>query len=92
MSDAVSNDADLMSTGSYGGFLSAANRLLHPDVIHGAIVWAGPLSCLGPDKEDPNIFSWFNYVSNIYRRQSATAAGKIQAALQYLQQETAKGT
>lgn len=69
---------------SYGGFLSPVIRLNYPETFYGAVAWASPIRCFGPDKANPDRFIWMDHVSNVYYDQSANAAKKIKNALHEL--------
>ena len=69
--------------GSYGGTLATLLRLWHPDTFFGAIPSGPELSTFGPEATNENKYNWWNWVSQVYRFESAQASAKIQKEMSY---------
>ncbi|KAI2472709.1 peptidase S28 [Annulohypoxylon bovei var. microspora] len=80
----ASDSKAIVASGSYGGFLSAAFRLNHPDTFFGSLAAAGPVKAFS-NSSDPETYNWWRWVNRIYLDRSKEAADKIQNAFTVLQ-------
>ncbi|KAI2617711.1 peptidase S28 [Hypomontagnella submonticulosa] len=88
--DGASDSKAIIASGSYGGFLSAAFRLNHPDTFFGSLASAGPVKSLS-NSSDPDTYNWWRWVNRAYLDRSKEAADKIQHAFQTLQKRLSSG-
>ncbi|KAE9405741.1 hypothetical protein BT96DRAFT_915947 [Gymnopus androsaceus JB14] len=80
------NSPVIVSSGSYGGFLTAMFRLNRPEAFFGGVASAAPTVMISQNEENNTArFNWFNWVSNVYSDRSAEAAAKIQGGFQALE-------
>ncbi|KAF9061176.1 peptidase S28 [Rhodocollybia butyracea] len=81
------NSPVIVSSGSYGGFLTAMFRLNHPETFFGGVAAAGPVAMISEDEaNNKDRFNWYNWVSGVYSDRSAEAAAKIKKAFLVLEQ------
>lgn len=52
----------VVTGGSYGGFLTTALKMNHPETFDGAVAWAAPLQSVGANYQNPQRYEWFKYV------------------------------
>ncbi|KAF2732728.1 hypothetical protein EJ04DRAFT_565719 [Polyplosphaeria fusca] len=82
MSDAKDSKV-VVASGSYGGFLTGAFRLNHPDTFDVAVASAGPAMGFG-DASDPESYNWYNWLNRLYLDHSLEASLKIKDAFSVL--------
>ncbi|KAE9405742.1 hypothetical protein BT96DRAFT_915948 [Gymnopus androsaceus JB14] len=76
----------IVSSGSYGGFLTAIFRLNRPEAFFGGVASAAPTAMISQNEQNNTArFNWYNWVSNVYSDRSAEAAAKIQGGFQALE-------
>ncbi|KAI0380613.1 peptidase S28 [Hypomontagnella monticulosa] len=86
----TSDSKAIIASGSYGGFLSAAFRLNHPDTFFGSLASAGPVKSFS-NSSDPDTYNWWKWVNRVYLDRSKEAADKIQHAFETLQNRFTSG-
>lgn len=85
------NSKAIVMGGSYGGTLATLLRLWHPDTFFGALPSGPELSTFGPEALNENKYNWWNWVSQVYRYESAEASAKIQKAMSHFNASLASG-
>ncbi|KAJ4299976.1 hypothetical protein N0V90_005224 [Kalmusia sp. IMI 367209] len=76
----------VVASGSYGGILTGAFRLNHPETFDVAIASAGPVMGFG-GAEDIESYNWWNWINRLYFDHSLKASEKIKNAFENLQQK-----